>query len=304
MKNLKRRVSVIICIMLAFMLVSCNLKKGENKEAQKNIKITDSYGKELTFDKAPERIVSLSPGATETIYALNKENTLVGRSDFDDYPAAVSKVKSVGGVKDPSIEKITELKPDLVIGGAHFSKDTVKKLEDLGIKVAVLYGAEDLDGAYKNIMDISTILGVAEKGQTIVNAMKKKVESVENKVKSLNKPKIYYVVDFGKADFTAGGDTFIGKMIEKAGGDNIAKDTKGWNYSFEKIVENKPEMIILSDKFNIKKNFLATDKYKDLPAAKKNKVYEIDDNMLLRQGPRQADGLEALVKIIHPEAFK
>ncbi|HGG0415547.1 ABC transporter substrate-binding protein [Clostridium botulinum] len=304
MKNLKRRVSVIICIMLAFMLVSCNLKKGENKEAQKNIKITDSYGKELTFDKAPERIVSLSPGATETIYALNKENTLVGRSDFDDYPAAVSKVKSVGGVKDPSIEKITELKPDLVIGGAHFSKDTVKKLEDLGIKVAVLYGAEDLDGAYKNIMDISTILGVAEKGQTIVNAMKKKVESVENKVKSLNKPEIYYVVDFGKADFTAGGDTFIGKMIEKAGGENIAKDTKGWNYSFEKIVENKPEMIILSDKFNIKKNFLATDKYKDLPAAKKNKVYEIDDNMLLRQGPRQADGLEALAKIIHPEAFK
>ncbi len=304
MKNLKRRVSVIICIMLAFMLVSCNLKKGENKEAQKNIKITDSYGKELTFDKAPERIVSLSPGATETIYALNKENTLVGRSYFDDYPAAVSKVKSVGGVKDPSIEKITELKPDLVIGGAHFSKDTVKKLEDLGIKVAVLYGAEDLDGAYKNIMDISTILGVAEKGQTIVNAMKKKVESVENKVKSLNKPKIYYVVDFGKADFTAGGDTFIGKMIEKAGGDNIAKDTKGWNYSFEKIVENKPEMIILSDKFNIKKNFLATDKYKDLPAAKKNKVYEIDDNMLLRQGPRQADGLEALAKIIHTEAFK
>lgn len=105
MKGLKRRVSIIICIMLAFMLVSCNLKKGENKEIQKNIKITDSYGKELAFEKAPERIVSLSPGATETIYALNKENTLVGRSDFDDYPTAVSKIKSVGGVKDPSIEK-------------------------------------------------------------------------------------------------------------------------------------------------------------------------------------------------------
>ncbi|KRU27546.1 ABC transporter substrate-binding protein [Clostridium sporogenes] len=304
MKGLKRRVSIIICIMLAFMLVSCNLKKGENKETQKNIKITDSYGKELAFEKAPERIVSLSPGATETIYALNKENTLVGRSDFDDYPTAVSKIKSVGGVKDSSIEKITELKPDLVIGGAHFSKDTVKKLEDLGIKVAVLYGAEDLDGAYKNIMDISTILGVTEKGQTIVDGMKKKVESVENKVKSLNKPKVYYMVDFGKADFSAGGDTFIGKMIEKAGGDNIAKDTKGWNYSFEKIVENKPEMIILSDKFNTKKNFLTADKYKELPASKTNKVYEIDDNMLLRQGPRQADGLEALAKIIHPEAFK
>lgn len=52
----------------------------------------------------------------------------------------------------------------------------MKKLEDLGIKVAVLYGAEDLDGAYKNIMDISTILGVTEKGQTIVDGMKKKLK--------------------------------------------------------------------------------------------------------------------------------
>ncbi len=93
-------------------------------------------------------------------------------------------------------------------------------------------------------------------------------------------------------------------MIEEAGGDNIAKDIKGWNYSFEKIVENNPEIIILSDKFNTKKNFLATDKYKQLTAVQKNKVYEIDDNTLLRQGPRQADGLEALAKIIHPEAFK
>ncbi|MCS4522433.1 hypothetical protein JTS97_13645 [Clostridium botulinum] len=52
----------------------------------------------------------------------------------------------------------------------------MKKLEDLGIKVAVLYGAEDLDGAYKNIMDISTILGVTEKGQTIVDGMKRKLK--------------------------------------------------------------------------------------------------------------------------------
>lgn len=304
MKNFKRSISVIISMMLAFMLVSCNLNNTDKKEIQKTIKITDSYGRELTFEKPPERIVSLSPGATETIYALSKENTLVGRSDYDDYPKQVSKIKSVGGVKDPSIEKITELKPDLVIGGAHFSKDTVKKLEDLGIKVAVLYGAEDFDGAYKNIMDIATILGTSEKGKTIVEGMKKKVNDIENKVKALNKPKIYYVVGFGKSDFTAGGDTFIGKIIEKAGGDNIAKDTKGWNYSFEKIVEKNPEMIIVSDKFNAKKNLLASDKYKDIPAIKANKVYEIDDSMLSRQGPRQADGLEALSKIIHPEAFK
>jgi iron complex transport system substrate-binding protein len=78
---------------------------------------------------------------------------------------------------------------------------------------------------------------------------------------------------------------------------------KGWNYSFEKIVENNPDMIIVSDKYDTKKRFIQTDRYKDLSAVKANKVFEIDDNMLVRQGPRQADGLEALAKILHPEAF-
>lgn len=304
MKKLKKISLLILTVMLAISLVACKANDDKKTEASKEIKFTDSYNREVSLDKVPERIVTLSPGATETIYALGKEDTLVGRSDYDDYPAEVSKIASVGKITDPSIEKITELKPDLVIGGAHFSKETVKKLEELGIKVAVLYGSEDFEGAYKNIIDIATVLDAKDKGQKIVDDMKKKVADVEAKVKDLAKPKLYYVVAYGKSDFTAGGDTFIGQIIEKAGGDNIAKDVKGWNYSFEKIVENKPEMIVLSDKFDAKKGFTSAERYKDLPAVKASKVYEIDDNMLSRQGPRQADGLEALAKILHPEAFK
>lgn len=206
-------------------------------------------------------------------------------------------------MENPNIEKITELKPDLVIAGAHFSKEVLKKLEDLGIKVAVLYGEDSFDGAYKNILDTSEVLGVKEDGQKIVDGMKKKVTQVEDRLKDAKKVKLYYVVDFGKEDYTAGGDTFVGQLIEKAGGDNIAKDVKGWKYSFEKIVENNPDTIIVSDKYDAKKRFIQSDRYKDLSAVKANKVFEIDDNMLVRQGPRQADGLESLAKILHPEAF-
>jgi iron complex transport system substrate-binding protein len=288
--------------MIALSLGACQ-KQEAKKEQVKGIKITDSYNREVVLDKVPQRVVTLSPGATETIFALKKENVLVGRSDYDDYPEAVSKIEKVGGLENPNIEKITELKPDLVIAGAHFSKEVLKKLEDLGIKVAVLYGEDSFDGAYKNILDTSEVLGVKEDGQKIVDGMKKKVTEVEDKLKNAKKVKLYYVVDFGKEDYTAGGDTFVGQLIEKAGGDNIAKDVKGWNYSFEKIVENNPDMIIVSDKYDTKKRFIQSDRYKDLSAAKANKVFEIDDNMLVRQGPRQADGLEALAKILHPEAF-
>lgn len=303
MKKLRKITLTILTLILAFTLVACGAKKEEEKKPEA-IKITDSYGTELVFEKAPEKVVSLSPGATETIYALGKEKVLVGRSDYDDYPVQVKDIKSVGGVQDPSVEKIVELKPDLVIGGAHFPKETAKKLQDSGIKVAVLYGADDFDGAYKNINDIAVILGAKAKGEEIVSSMKKKVEEVEKKVKALKAQKIYYVVGFGKSEFTAGGDTFIGKTIDKANGENIAKDTKGWSFSYEKIVEKNPDIIVISNKYDSKKKFTSDSKYKDLQAVKNNKVYEIDDNMLSRQGPRQADGLEALAKILHPDAFK
>ncbi|GFP74126.1 Vitamin B12-binding protein [Clostridium fungisolvens] len=302
MKNIKKLAIIIMALVFTLSLMACT-KSETKKEEVKGIKITDSYNREVSLDKVPQRVVTLSPGATETIFALKKESILVGRSDYDDYPAEVSKIEKVGGLENPNIEKITELKPDLVIAGAHFSKEVLKKLEDLGIKVAVLYGEDNFDGAYKNILDTAEVLGVKNDGQKIVDEMKKKVSEVEEKIKNSKKVKLYYVVDFGKQDFTAGGDTFVGQLIEKAGGDNIAKDVKGWNYSFEKIVENNPDVIILSDKYDAKKRFIQADRYKDLPAVKANKVFEIDDNMLVRQGPRQADGLEALAKILHPEAF-
>lgn len=303
MKKTKRLSLILLAMLFAFTLMACT-KKEDKTEAKKGIKITDSFNREVSLEKTPERIISVSPGATETLFALGKGNALVGRSEYDTYPQEALKVQSIGSIMTPSIEKITELKPDLLIAGAHFSKENVKKLEDLGIKVAVLYGADDFDGAYKNITDIATLVDAKDKGEKIVNDMKKKVSDVEAKVKGLNKVKMYYVVQFGKEDFTAGGNTFIGQAIEKAGGDNIAKDVKEWKYSFEKIVENKPEVIVVSNKFDAKKNFMAADRYKDLPAVKNEKVYEIDNNMLDTQGPRQADGLEALAKILHPEAFK
>jgi iron complex transport system substrate-binding protein len=93
-------------------------------------------------------------------------------------------------------------------------------------------------------------------------------------------------------------------MIDMAGGTNIAKDASGWKYSLEKIIENNPEYIVISKNYGMKDQFLQTAGYKELSAVKNNKVIEIDDNLLNRQGPRLAEGVEALAKILHPELFK
>ncbi|KGN02812.1 ABC transporter substrate-binding protein [Clostridium novyi A str. 4570] len=269
------------------------------------LKIKDSYNREVTIDKEPTRIVSIAPNITETIFALGKGDKLVGRTEYCDYPKEVSNITSIGSLTEPNIEKIVELKPDVVIASTHFKKDVLTKLEKMNIKVVVLYGPETFDGVYDTISKVAEVINAKSQADKLVLDMKNKVSSINDKVKDKNKPKVYYVVSYGKmGDFTSGGDTFIGNMIEMAGGNNVASDVKGWKYSVEKLVEKNPDIIICSKYFDAKKGIQQTPGYKDLKAVKDGKLIEIDNNLLDRQGPRVVDGLEALAKIIHPEAFK
>ncbi|MEG2018592.1 MAG: ABC transporter substrate-binding protein, partial [Clostridium sp.] len=292
---------------------ACGTSKDENagsasKEAGATAypyTVKDSKGNEVVIDKEPQRIISVAPNVTELIYALGKGDKLVGRTDYCDYPQEASTVESIGSLTDPNVEKIIELKPDVVIASTHFKDDVAKKLGDLGIKVVVLYSADDFDGTFSLIDTLGQIVNAEDKAKDVVTAMKNKVEDVKEKVEGKETPKVYYVVGFGKdGDYTATGDTFIGQMIEMAGGDNIAKEATGWKYSLEEIIENDPEYIIVSKNYGMKDLLTSTAGYKELSAVKNGKVIEIDDNLLNRQGPRLADGVETLAKILHPDLFK
>lgn len=309
---MKKRLLLIISIitMSIMLLTSCGSKNTESKKTEVNkslypMKITDSYNREVTLEKKPERIISIAPNITETIAALNAESKLVGRTEFCDYPESIKSVESIGTLSEPNIEKIVELKPDLVIASTHFKKETVQKLEQLNIKVLVLYSSEDFKGAYETIEEVAKAIGEEEAGTKIVSDMKVKVEEIANKVKEANKPKVYYVVGFGKGgDYTAGKGTFIDQLITMAGGINVANDVEGWKYSFEKLVEKDPDLMICSKFYDTKAGLTGTDGYKDLRAVKEGNLFEMDNNTIDRQGPRLADGLLELAKLIHPELFK
>ncbi|MCY6369645.1 ABC transporter substrate-binding protein [Clostridium ganghwense] len=309
---------ILLILMMIFTITACTNKsnKSERKndvQQSKEVKgetkypltIKDSYEREVIIEKEPQKIISIAPNITETIFDLGKKDKLIGRTEYCDYPKEVEKIEVIGSLKTPNIEKITELKPDLIIASTHFNKKTLKKLEDLGMKVVVLYGEETFDGAYETIEKVGTVLNAQDKAAEIVSSMKKKVEDIKKKVEVENKPSVYYVVTYGKGgDYTAGKGTFIGQMIEMAGGKNAADDVEGWKYSIERLIEKNPNMLVCSSRFDTKKGIENTNGYKDLDAVKNDKLYEIDENLITRQGPRLTDGLEELAKIIHPEAFK
>jgi iron complex transport system substrate-binding protein len=310
--NNRKLLAIVISLLLLFTISACNINSGSdsdenvdlNSKVQYPMTLKDSYGREVTLDKEPERVISVAPNITETIFAMGKQDKLVGRTDYCDYPEAVSDIESVGNIDQPGVEKIVELKPDLVIASSIFQKEVLEKLEDLNIKVAVLQGEESFEGAYDVIGKIGILLNSKDEARKIINDMKEKVELVKNSVKELDKPSVYYVIGYGEfGDYTAGRDTFIAHIIEMAGGINVADDVDGWKYNIESLLEKDPDMLICSRYFDSKQGIMNTAGYKELTAVKNGRVFEIDNNMLDRQGPRLADGLVDMAKIIQPEAF-
>lgn len=265
------------------------------------ITITDSYDRKITIENEPERIISIAPSITETIFALDSGDKLVGRTDYCKYPEEVENIESIGSLMEPNIEKIIDLKPDIVIASTHFKEEVLNKLEEVDIKVAVLYGEESFEGVYEVIGELGKVLNQKDKSQEITDNMNQRVENVLTRVKDIDKPSVYYVVGFGEyGDFTAGGDTFIGQIIEMAGGKNAASDVSGWKYSLESLVEKDPDILICSMYYNTKESLMETNGYKDLTAVKEGRLYEINNDLLELQGPRLIEGLEALAEILHP----
>lgn len=266
--------------------------------------IVDSYGREVVIESEPMKIVSIAPSITETVFALGAGDKLVARTDYCDYPAEVADVASIGSLSDPNVESIAALEPDLIIASTHFKEETLAKLEELGLKVVVLVTQDSFDSVYEVIGNTGAMLNKNDEANMIIEEMKEKVETVKAAVEGTEKPSVYYVVGFGEyGDYTATGETFINQMIQMAGGDNIAKDATGWSFSLESIVAGNPDFVICTNQFDTKSTLEQTNGYMDLDAVKNGKLMEIDSNMIDRMGPRLADGLYELAKIVHPEKF-
>lgn len=273
-------------------------------ESEYPLEITDTDGGVVRIESEPMKVVSLGPDMSELIYALGASDKLVGRTDYCDYPAEISEVTAVGGIMDPDIEAITALEPDLILASTHVQDDVRAKLDELDLTVLYLYNSEEISSLKAKIIKTGLALNKNKEAKALADEVFERIAAVQEKTAEIDeKPTVYYVVGFGESgDYSAAPSTFIGQLIEIAGGNNIVSDEDGWSYSVEKLMEVQPEIIVIpawADGM-----FQTTEPYSELDAVKNDKVFVIDNNMLDRQGPRNADGVEALAEIFHPEIFK
>lgn len=270
---------------------------------------TDDMGRAVTIDEIPERIVSFGPSITEILFALGLDDKIVGVSDFCDYPEAARSKAKIGNAFSPSLEKIVELEPDLVLTVKHEQLNT--QLESLGIKFMVI-DPQDMDEILADIELLGKITGTEQRAKELVEDMQAAISQVRSQVEGAQPVSVFFIVDGTDPNnpWTAGAGSFIDALITMAGGDNVAGGAVGaWvQFSIEQIVSSNPEIIIVQT-ITGGVPTIATEvleqhpAWRETDAVKQGNILLINGDLVSRPGPRIVQGLEELAKIIHPELF-
>jgi iron complex transport system substrate-binding protein len=253
----------------------------------------------------PQRIVSLAPSVTETVFALGFGDRLVGVTTYCDYPAEARKLPKIGGFMSPSLEVIVAQRPDLVIGVSS-ATDPVKarEMERLGLKVNLISLATVGD-ILSSIKSIARLLGHPEAGENLASKIARQIDEVKARVAPA--PRRSTLLAVGLRPLVAvGGKNFIDELITLAGGENIAGNAaQPWlNLPDEFVVAKAPQVIIEagmgSDRSGTAKHWADLS---SIPAVKERRVYSYPSDKILRPGPRIGEGLEEIARLVHPECF-
>lgn len=282
---------------LIFVSLVCLVTLSNVAQAGYPMKIKDARGKTVTIKSKPMRIVSLTPSNTEILYALGAGNRVVGVTKYCNYPASAAKKPKIGDMTI-STEAVVALKPDLVIAHAFVNDSAIAQLEKLGLTVFAI-DPKTLDRTERDILTLGKITARTAAASSLMNKMKKKISVVKSRYAKKKSKKVLVVIQSNPL-WAAGPKTFVDEMIDIAHSKNVAKDAKPGFVTFSKelAISRNPDVIIVGLKQDAD-FFLKDPAWKMTSAAKHKRVYVIDNDLLVRPGPRLADGLEKLAKVLY-----
>jgi iron complex transport system substrate-binding protein len=282
------------------------------------LSLTDDSGSTVTLAAKPARIISLTPGATEILFALGAGDRVVGVSQVSDYPPAAAKLAgdpktAVAKFDSIDIEKVVGLAPDLIFaggGGFNPAKD-IAKLRSLGLAVLVLdaQGTHGVDGVLKDIDLVGQAVGASGAAATLASSMRDQLDAISKAaVPTGTAPTVFYETGYdptsgsiyGVADYS-----FVAGMIRLAGGNPILTgDPNNWAEPLEKLLAANPDVIVIGDAAygSTADSLAARPGWGALTAVKKHILRPVSDIEITRPGPRLPTGLRNLALAINPAA--
>jgi iron complex transport system substrate-binding protein len=284
-------------------LASCGGSASPSAASQSThfpVTLTGTTGVSVTITQQPHRIVSLSPTATEMLFAIGAGSQVVAVDDQSNYPAAAPHTKLSGF--QPNIEAIAAYMPDLVVAADDIG-GLVHGLQAVSIPILIEGPAKTIDDSYTQTEQLGTATGQRAGADSVVSREKADVASI---VATLAKPsrtlKVYHELD--NTYYTATSATFIGQVYKVLGLSNIADAATGAapdypQLSAEYIVSSNPDLIVLADTNCCQQDrstVAARPGWSVIAAVKSGEVINVDDDIASRWGPRMID----LLRVVAP----
>lgn len=261
---------------------------------------SDARGREHEIPEPPRRVVSLVPSLTETLFALGLGGCVVGVTEYCVHPAdRVRDLPQVGGTKNPSLERILELEPDLVLANREENRRRdVERLEAGGVPVFVTYARSVREGS-----DEIGLLGRIGDRVDAAGEIQAGIEAAGERARSRARepaPGVAALI-WKKPYMAVGGDTFADDLITQCGGRNVFRDA-GRRYPRVEdadLVAARPGVVLLpTEPYAFgprdRDDLLAL----DLPAAQEQRVHVIEGELLSWYGPRIARALDVISELL------
>jgi iron complex transport system substrate-binding protein len=246
---------------------------------------------DLTLDAQPMRIISLSPTATEMLYAVGAGAQVVAVDEYSNYPEEAAALGTMLSGFEPNIEAISGYTPDLVI--ASYDPGTlVEQLGALSIPVFIANAATSIDNVYEQIEQIGLLTGHADAALQLAAQMQTDIEAAIAGVVPAAEP-ISYFYELDNTLYSVTSNTFVGQIFNLFGLRNIADNVESGNdypqLSAEVVVSSDPDIIFLADTKCCNETAAtvgARDGWSGLKAVTNNHIVELDDDVASRWGPR------------------
>lgn len=259
-------------------------------------------GTDTTIEEEPQAIVSLSPTATEMLFAVGAGDQVVAVDDFSNFPEDAP-VTDLSGF-DPNVEAIIGYDPDLVILSGD-RNDVVAGLAAVDVPTIVLPSAMTIEDTYAQIEVVGAATGHVGDAAEVVANMQSDIDELVAQVPERDEPLTYYH-ELDDTLYSVTSDTFIGEIYDLAGLENVADtadgaaDAGGYpQLSAEFLIDADPDLIFLADTKCCGQDASTVAErpgWGEIQAVQQGNVVELDDDIASRWGPRIVDFLEAIVE--------
>lgn len=261
--------------------------------------VRDDFGGVVALAPAPHRIVSLNPTTTELLFALGAGDRLVGRSRWDAWPAAATRVAALGDALRPEVEPIVAARPDLVLlYASEDNRAAYDRLRSAGIRTLAL--RIDHVAQFEHAARLlGRALGDSAAGDSVADSVAATLDRVRRATRGLPHPTVVWPVS-DAPPMVIGGGSFMNELLDVAGARNLYRSarTPAPVVSIEDVVARDPDVVVSGG------GELASDAWNTtwsaVPAVRAGRVVHVPRDLVSRPSVRLGEGAVALARALHP----